>query len=69
MTALLDERDLERAMAVMAVLAKYDPVEQQKALEICVLKHAARMGNMRDAVFVVDSFYKHVIQLLKQHTY
>ena len=68
MTVTIGEQDLERALEVMDVLAKYSLVDQQKALEICLLRHAGGMGNARDAAFVIDSFHKHVKQMLKQYT-
>ena len=49
---------------VSAVLDTYDPVTQQKLIELLTVRHAMRM--LEHAEFTADSMHKHIKQLIEQ---
>jgi hypothetical protein len=64
MKVTLTARDADLAEPIMDLLDQHGPVQQQKILELCVARHALRTGTANDARFVIDSFYKHVCQII-----
>ena len=66
MVVVLDVDLLPMIERVVAVLDDYDPVTQQKVLEVVSVRHAMKMGSVRDADFVVVSMHKHITQMLRQ---
>jgi len=51
---------------LQSILHRLPPVNQQIAIELLAVRHAFRMANKRDAMFVADSMHKHIRQLLEQ---
>ena len=64
MTVTLDETLIPMLDQVTAVLSDYDPVTQQKVLELATVRHAMRAR--AHARFVAASMHKHVMQLIEQ---
>jgi hypothetical protein len=64
MTTTLDEALFPILEQVTAVLSDYDPVTQQKILELATVRHVMRARE--HARFVATSMHKHVTQLIEQ---
>ena len=65
MTAVLGVELLRPLDRLIEHLSEYDPVTQQKLLELMVVRHAMLMGPTRGKRrFVLDSFHKHTVQIM-----
>jgi hypothetical protein len=64
MVTLLDGKLIPPLERIGDFLDDYDPVTQQKLIELVTTRHAARAG--KEATFIANSVHKHVLQLLKQ---
>jgi hypothetical protein len=66
MTVSLDIDLLPAVDALTAALAASEakPVQQQQAIELFIVRFAARMGSCEHALQLVDGIHKHVRQLI-----
>ena len=68
MTVSLDIDLVPAVDALTAALAASEakPVHQQQAIELFVVRFAARMGSREHALQLADGIHKHVRQLINQ---
>lgn len=64
MTPSLDESLIPAMNRMIAALNEYDPVTQQKLIELLAARHALKMEESAD--FVAASMNKHIWQLIHQ---
>ena len=65
MTIVLGKTDVDRCGRIVDILSHYEPVDQQKILELCVARFIMHVSDdVSDHKFVADSFAKHVRQIL-----
>jgi hypothetical protein len=63
-TTKLDVDLLPKLERITAILDDYDPVTQQKLLELASVRYAMRAGSMSGVV--VAGMHKHINQILNQ---
>jgi hypothetical protein len=64
-TTVLGDELIEPAGRLIGVLDDYDPITQQKLLELLTVRHALHCSHKySDRKFVAESFHKHVMQTL-----
>jgi len=65
MTVTLGEELLPFLDRLSLLLEKYDPVTQQKLIELLVVRHLMKVGQPNEK-FVLDSMNKHIKQIVQQ---
>jgi len=64
-TVVLDEDLYPMLERLIAVLNDYDPLTQQKLLELACVRHALMVGNQADAKTVAFGLCKHIKQMVR----